>query len=684
MRLAEQHTGEPFTTAPAPKAGLLRIALAGTVVVLMMNTQSSSETPGAYLAAGLALLFGALLVFERPGFIVRAEFARPLVDSVLLCMLIAGTGGESSPFFPLYLVAALQVVRAATFVKIFVATAALSGSYLLAVGIAVGNLGDLSPFVMGPRVGFVALFCVVAGVLGIETRSLESLNSGLSRTIAIEQGRTRNVEILVSDLGPALGVLDIEGILGWTAGAARSVSEGSYAHVAALEGGSHRTVLAGDPDVCPSWWHPAIQRLVLWSCLEGDTVRSDEPVHGIEGFMAVPVGLAKSEKWGAIVVGGKEFDAEDERILKLLAGTVARVLEAAKDAPGGRDPASRLPNRASLLRVLRRYLSRGRALTVIAVEVDGIRRFGRRRGPVVKDALVRRLGERLAAGQRLVFRYEEETFVAVLGGSGESRARAAVSSVERSIAQEAAASAFPLTVSTGIAFAEAGDEDVEGIIETAMRALAVAGGRTEGVADVIRSGPEGDRRTNDVVRAFVATLETRDPRISDHLRGVAEISRRVGSRLHLSPDQIEGLVLGAMLHDVGKIGVPDHILQKPGRLTEEEFEVIRRHPAQGASMLAPIQDLASVLAVVKHHHERFDGEGYPDGLRGGSIPISARIVSAADAFDAMMRDRPYGYGIPREAALEEITRGSGSRFDPEVVAALLETEIEASRSSSAG
>ncbi|MDQ3658397.1 MAG: hypothetical protein M3338_01805, partial [Actinomycetota bacterium] len=106
MRLAEQHTGEPFTTAPAPKAGLLRIALVGAVVVLMMNTQSSSETPGAYLAAGLALLFGALLVFERPGFIVRAEFVRPLVDSVLLCMLIAGTGGESSPFFPLYLVAA--------------------------------------------------------------------------------------------------------------------------------------------------------------------------------------------------------------------------------------------------------------------------------------------------------------------------------------------------------------------------------------------------------------------------------------------------------------------------------------------------------------------------------------------------------------------------------------------------
>jgi len=684
MKLADQHTREPFTTAPAPKAGLLRIALAGAVVLLLMTTQPPSAAPGVYLAAGLALVFGVLLVFERPGFLVRAEFARPLVDSVLLCVLVAGTGGGTSLFFPLYLLAALQVVRAATFVKIVAATAALTGSYLLAAVIAVASLGDLDPLVVGPRVGFVALFCAVAGALGTEARALESLNSGLSRTIAVEQGRTRNAETLVSELGPALRVLDIEGILEWTSEAAYAVSGGSYAHVAALEGGPHRTVLAGDPDVCPSWWHPAIQRLVLWGCLEGDTVRSDESVHGIEGFMAVPVGPAKGEKWGAIVVGGKEFDAEDERDLKVLAGTVARVLEAAKDAPGGLDQVSRLPNRASLLRVLRRELSRGRALTVIAVEVDGPGRFGQRRDPAVKDALVRRIGERLAGDQRLVFHYGEETFVAVFGGSGESRARAAVSSVERSIAQEATASALPLTVFTGIAFAEAGDEDVEGILETAMRALPPAGGRAEGVVGVTRSDPEGDRRTNGVVRAFVETLEIRDPRISDHLRAVAEISRRIGSRLRLSPDQLDALALGAMLHDVGKIGVPDRILQKPNRLTEEEFEVVRRHPALGARMLAPIQELAPALAVVKHHHERFDGEGYPDGLRGGSIPISARIVSAADAFDAMMRDRPYGYGVSRKAALEEINRGSGSRFDPEIVAALLETEAEAFRSSSAG
>jgi HD-GYP domain-containing protein (c-di-GMP phosphodiesterase class II) len=240
----------------------------------------------------------------------------------------------------------------------------------------------------------------------------------------------------------------------------------------------------------------------------------------------------------------------------------------------------------------------------------------------------------------------------------------------------------------GVAFAETGDEDAEGVLEVAMHALTAAGGQMVRFAGhhtgASRPDPRGELRIAGVVQALVETLETRDPLISDHLRAVSDLSRRIGARLSLSPDQLDTLTLGALLHDVGKIGVPDRILQKPTRLTEEEYEVMRRHPTLGARMLAPIRELAPALAVVKYHHERFDGEGYPDGLRGENIPLAARIVSAADAFDAMMRDRPYGYGVSLESALEEITRGSGSRFDPEVVGALLETQTEERRSSSAG
>jgi HD-GYP domain-containing protein (c-di-GMP phosphodiesterase class II) len=127
---------------------------------------------------------------------------------------------------------------------------------------------------------------------------------------------------------------------------------------------------------------------------------------------------------------------------------------------------------------------------------------------------------------------------------------------------------------------------------------------------------------------------------------------------------------------VGKIGVPDRILQKPGRLTDEEYQIIRRHPMLGARMLASVMELAPAVPVVRHHHERFDGKGYPEGLVGEDIPLTARIISVVDAFDSMVRERPYGYGISRDTALEEIENNSGTQFDPQVVRALLEVVWE--------
>jgi HD-GYP domain-containing protein (c-di-GMP phosphodiesterase class II) len=113
-------------------------------------------------------------------------------------------------------------------------------------------------------------------------------------------------------------------------------------------------------------------------------------------------------------------------------------------------------------------------------------------------------------------------------------------------------------------------------------------------------------------------------------------------------------------------------LQKSGRLTEDEYAEIKRHPMLGVSILTPVKELAPALPVIRHHHERFDGKGYPDGLRGEDIPLIARVVSVADAFDSMVRARPYGYGISRKAALGEIEENSGTQFDPRIVMALLE------------
>ncbi|MDQ4042324.1 MAG: HD-GYP domain-containing protein, partial [Actinomycetota bacterium] len=177
-------------------------------------------------------------------------------------------------------------------------------------------------------------------------------------------------------------------------------------------------------------------------------------------------------------------------------------------------------------------------------------------------------------------------------------------------------------------------------------------------------------------RALIEPLESRDPYIGDHLRAVSRLALRIGLKMSLPSDQLDALSLGALLHDVGKIGVPDRILQKPGRLTDEEYQIIRRHPMLGARMLASVRELAPAVPAVRHHHERFDGKGYPERLVGEDIPLAARIISVVDAYDSMVRERPYGYGISRDTALEEIENNSGTQFDPQVVRALLEVVWE--------
>jgi putative nucleotidyltransferase with HDIG domain len=161
----------------------------------------------------------------------------------------------------------------------------------------------------------------------------------------------------------------------------------------------------------------------------------------------------------------------------------------------------------------------------------------------------------------------------------------------------------------------------------------------------------------------------------EHSLAVANLSRAVGVELVLGEEALEVLTLGALLHDVGKLGVADAILQKLGPLTEEEWEVVKRHPEVGARMIEPLESLRKALPVIRHHHERPDGGGYPDGLEGEEIPLGARIVAAADAYDAMVRGRPYRERRSPKEAIGELTRGAGSQFDSEVVAILAHVAV---------
>jgi putative nucleotidyltransferase with HDIG domain len=167
-------------------------------------------------------------------------------------------------------------------------------------------------------------------------------------------------------------------------------------------------------------------------------------------------------------------------------------------------------------------------------------------------------------------------------------------------------------------------------------------------------------------------VELRDSYTGDHSQRVTRFALLLGRQLHLSTEDLEVLRFATPLHDIGKIGIEDAILRKSGPLTPSEFDVMKTHTTMGAKMLEPVPDLQPALPIVRSHHERWDGQGYPDGLAGKDIPQLARIVAVADAFDAMVFDTPYRRGRSVEAACAELEKERGHQFDPDVVSALLQ------------
>lgn len=174
-----------------------------------------------------------------------------------------------------------------------------------------------------------------------------------------------------------------------------------------------------------------------------------------------------------------------------------------------------------------------------------------------------------------------------------------------------------------------------------------------------------------IVRALAIAIDARDPYTRGHSERVSELATELGKELGLSSAEIHELEMASYLHDIGKIGIPDDILMKPARLNNDEMRRVREHPSIGASILTPLFFLGEVVPAIKHHHEHYDGGGYPEGLRGKSIPLGARILSLADAFEAITSDRPYRKARSVEEAVKEIKRCSGTQFDPELVEAFI-------------
>ena len=171
----------------------------------------------------------------------------------------------------------------------------------------------------------------------------------------------------------------------------------------------------------------------------------------------------------------------------------------------------------------------------------------------------------------------------------------------------------------------------------------------------------------DTIKSLILTLEAKDPYTKGHSQRVTEYVLMIAKAISLPPESLEMLEYASILHDIGKIGISEYLLAKKGKLTAEEFQHIQKHPIIGESILEPIEFLADIRPVIRHHHERFDGQGYPDHLQGDSNSLEARILSVADAYDAMTSNRPYREGLSQDEAISELIRNKGSQFDGDIV-----------------
>ena len=169
------------------------------------------------------------------------------------------------------------------------------------------------------------------------------------------------------------------------------------------------------------------------------------------------------------------------------------------------------------------------------------------------------------------------------------------------------------------------------------------------------------------IQALNKTVEAKDPYTSGHANRVEKFAVELAKAYHLPFESIQNLKTASILHDIGKIGIHDEILNKASRLTQEEYQEIMRHPAIGAEIISKVNFLSDITTIVRHHHERYDGKGYPDGLSGEDIPIEAAILMIADSYDAMTSDRPYRKAMTPEEALSELENNAGTQFHPELV-----------------
>jgi two-component system, cell cycle response regulator len=359
-----------------------------------------------------------------------------------------------------------------------------------------------------------------------------------------------------------------------------------------------------------------------------------------------------------------------------------------------------LPNHRALMSMLDLEVERsaryGRPFSIAVLDIDHFKSLNDTLGHGAGDEALRQFAGLIRSHLRsvdLVGRWGGEEFVVIFPETDQAGAVVAAEHLRAAIGGHsfAVGGGMHLSCSVGVAAHTHANDSRDRLLELADSAMYAAKGlgrnQVREVGDSAIAALEAAHRASSrddmtllgTVEALAALVDARDAYTGRHAEEVARLAMRMALAMGLGPSETHLVGITGRLHDIGKVAVPDAVLQKPGRLTADEWSLIRVHPVVGADVISRVPALRGLAPGIRGHHERWDGGGYPDGLSGGTIPLTARIIGVADAYEARLSDRPYRAGRRRSEALEEIERCSGTQFDPaivEVLASILSTSQE--------
>ncbi len=399
------------------------------------------------------------------------------------------------------------------------------------------------------------------------------------------------------------------------------------------------------------------------------------PLHDADGNIFGVLGVSTD------VTERKALELEREALLER---TKLLLSEALKRAD--QDSLTETLNHRAFHKELQEEITRaqrgGDTLAVAVLDLDHFNYFNDVYGYVTGDGMLRYVAELIQRQCRpddTLARFGGDEFALLLPHvsptDAEAITRRIVETVEKAgFVPPGHNAAIPLGICAGMALYPLDSGTRLGLLATASERLRLAksgGDSVMALAQSVRRDLTRSRQGFPMLDAMTAAVDNKDRYTRRHSEDVLSYSLDIAVQLGLSLEEQDSIKVAALLHDIGKIGVPDHILRKPGTLTQDEFEAVKQHPLMGAIIVAAVPGFEETLDAVRHHHERWDGEGYPFGLKGEEIPLPARIMAVADAFSAMTTDRPYRQGMSEEQACAIIRRGAGSQWNPECVEAFL-------------